>query len=274
MEEAWSCLLAADFPVCYFDDLSSRFFVVGDHVSIPLPLNPFSEKPLHRNPLVPVLVASNGDHLFLVALNVNLFLVLYSLSIHQPRLPVTTPSLWSIPSLLLLHYTTGRFHSHHKLPQFPPNHLLGDENILIRLSIVDGESQAKEIGKDGCRARLGLDYGCAGVEGDGEKIGSCDLGRMLVGGCQLVDVRSKMGCKGCGNGCDGRDKVVSCDCSRIGAQADGGHVSRLHHRDGSIASRHRSLGRHSERVFNLPTYVPVNSTPALTQVQALRRPAP
>jgi hypothetical protein len=123
---------------------------------------------------------------------VNLFLVLYSLSSYQSQIPVTTPNLYNIPSLLLSYNIKGLFYLHYKLPQLPPNHLLGDENILVCLSIVDGESQPKEVGKDGRRARLGLDYGCAGVEGDGKKVGSCHLERMLAGGCAVKDELCRM----------------------------------------------------------------------------------
>ena len=70
-------------------------------------------------------------------------------------------------------------HSRDKLAQLPPHHLLRDQDILVRLPVVDGEPQAQEIGQDRCRARARLDHRCPGRggvgfrEGDGEDVRSC-----------------------------------------------------------------------------------------------------
>ncbi|KAL2821687.1 hypothetical protein BJX63DRAFT_223988 [Aspergillus granulosus] len=62
------------------------------------------------------------------------------------------------------------------LPQLISNHLLSDQNILVRLAIVHGEPQADEVREDCSGALLRPDRGCARRRGEcaGEGKAGCD----------------------------------------------------------------------------------------------------
>lgn len=50
--------------------------------------------------------------------------------------------------------------------QLPPNHLLSDLDLLVRLPVVHGKAQAHKVGQDGSGALLGANWGCIRGRGD------------------------------------------------------------------------------------------------------------
>jgi len=55
--------------------------------------------------------------------------------------------------------------------QLPPNHLLRNQNLLVRLAIVYGEADAHEVGQEGCAALLRAVWGRVWWWGEGAREG-------------------------------------------------------------------------------------------------------
>lgn len=82
--------------------------------------------------------------------------------------------------------TRGKGHIRRIFTQFPPYHLLSDEDILVVLAVVDGELQAHEVGQDGGGAFLGADWRRARGRGEFGGEGETRVGRRLETSLLLI----------------------------------------------------------------------------------------